>query len=147
MMHSKKFTFAHGRSGFTTFSEGDASGRFEWEMLIGDVSMVIYANSCFWIKPSEVRIASDDIRRLVQEFSTESDLTVEIQFAEGCETVWPNNAARLRGDRAFYDRLGEERQNTKCRQPDCPRGTIPQSVYCRPHHFESMLDRPCPFDD
>jgi hypothetical protein len=94
MEQSKKFTFAHGRSGYVEFSERGTKGRFEWEMLVGDVSMTIYANSCFWKEPSERRIAADDIRRLVQEFSTESDLTVEIQFADICETVWPDGAAR-----------------------------------------------------
>jgi hypothetical protein len=101
MDQSTKFTFTPGRSGFVEFSEQGASGRFEWEALVGDVSMVIYANSCFWKEPSERRIAADDIRRLVQEFSTESGLTVEIQYSEKCETVWPENTDRFHGDRAY----------------------------------------------
>lgn len=48
--------------------------------------------------------------------------------------------------RAFYDSLGEERADQPCRKPDCRRGAIELSVFCRPHHYESLRGEPCPFD-
>jgi hypothetical protein len=51
----------------------------------------------------------------------------------------------LRQDRVFFDALGDERPNTRCRAPDCERGAIPFSVLCKRHHFESIQKQPCPF--
>jgi len=50
-------------------------------------------------------------------------------------------------DREFYDKLGEERVGTKCKRDECARGTVQFSVLCRPHHFESIKGKPCPFTD
>lgn len=50
-------------------------------------------------------------------------------------------------DREFYDILGPERPEVPCRREGCTRGAIELSVLCRPHHFENIKDRPCPFDD
>jgi hypothetical protein len=49
-------------------------------------------------------------------------------------------------DRQFYDSLGEESLNSKCKQNSCDRGIINFSVFCRIHHFESIKEKPCPFD-
>jgi hypothetical protein len=48
-------------------------------------------------------------------------------------------------DRQFYDSLGPERPNTICRHEGCARGMIQFSVFCRPHHFESLRKTKCPF--
>ena len=50
-------------------------------------------------------------------------------------------------DREFYDRLGPERESTRCRREGCERGTVALSVFCRRHEFENLQQRPCPFDD
>jgi hypothetical protein len=47
--------------------------------------------------------------------------------------------------RQFYDGLGAERSSIRCRHIECGRGAIEQSVFCRIHHFENVLRRPCPF--
>lgn len=49
--------------------------------------------------------------------------------------------------REFYDALGAERGDVRCRRESCSRGAVAHSVFCRVHHFESMHGRPCPFDD
>jgi hypothetical protein len=49
--------------------------------------------------------------------------------------------------RGFYDRLGPERATAPCRHVDCQKGAIPNSVFCRIHHFESIYHSPCPFHD
>jgi hypothetical protein len=55
--------------------------------------------------------------------------------------------ARRREDRKFYDSLGAERPAVRCRFPGCASGAVGQSVFCRKHHFEQVVGRPCPFND
>lgn len=50
-------------------------------------------------------------------------------------------------DRAFYEALGEERADVRCREQGCARGAISLSVLCRVHHFEMVQKKPCPFAD
>jgi hypothetical protein len=50
-------------------------------------------------------------------------------------------------DRQFYNSIGEESLNNKCKQNGCDRGIVNFSVFCRVHHFESIKEKPCPFDD
>jgi hypothetical protein len=54
---------------------------------------------------------------------------------------------QLADDRKFYDLLGEERANVKCRREPCTRGAIVNGVFCRRHHFESIRNRVCPFSE
>lgn len=49
--------------------------------------------------------------------------------------------------RRFYDSLGDERIHTPCKKPDCKRGAVELSVFCRPHHYASVVRERCPFDD
>jgi hypothetical protein len=57
------------------------------------------------------------------------------------------NAERMtrEQDRIFYDSLGDERADFPCRHGGCQRGAVQFSVFCRPHHFESLTKRACPF--
>lgn len=50
-------------------------------------------------------------------------------------------------DRQFYETLGPERELVRCHTVGCQRGAISLSVFCRPHHFESVKGKPSPFDD
>jgi hypothetical protein len=50
-------------------------------------------------------------------------------------------------DRDFYDSLGAEREGIACRSTGCQRGAVALSVFCRTHHFERIVRRPCPFGD
>jgi hypothetical protein len=50
-------------------------------------------------------------------------------------------------DRQFYDSLGAERESSVCRKTGCKRHAVALSIFCRPHHFESVKQRPCPFQD
>jgi len=50
-------------------------------------------------------------------------------------------------DRQFYDSLGAERTDKKCRHEGCNRGTTRFSVFCRIHQFEQVKKKPCPFQD
>jgi hypothetical protein len=55
--------------------------------------------------------------------------------------------AQVSQDRQSYNSLGEERVGHPCQVPGCRRGAIFLSVLCRPHHFESIKKRTCPFSD
>jgi hypothetical protein len=57
----------------------------------------------------------------------------------------PTDEIMRRLDREFYDSLGVERSDTKCRHEGCSRGGIKLSIFCRVHHFEQIKKRPCPF--
>lgn len=48
-------------------------------------------------------------------------------------------------DLNYYNSLGRERSDVKCRRENCERGAVKFSVLCRNHHFENVRRRPCPF--
>lgn len=50
-------------------------------------------------------------------------------------------------DLEFYQKLGPEDLSRPCRKEGCGRGTIPNSVLCKRHHFEMIKRRACPFDN
>jgi hypothetical protein len=52
----------------------------------------------------------------------------------------------LEQDREFYDALGPEREDERCREPGCSRGVVAQSACCRPHHFAQVKYRTSPFE-
>jgi hypothetical protein len=52
----------------------------------------------------------------------------------------------LKMDRDFYDSLGAESLEMRCRREGCDRGTVHLSACCRQHHFENVRQRPCPFE-
>ena len=59
----------------------------------------------------------------------------------------PWEETQLTLDREFYELLGPERSDQRCRRADCARGAISHSVLCKVHHFEDIRGRACPFDD
>jgi hypothetical protein len=56
----------------------------------------------------------------------------------------PEESMRIQ-DLKWYDELGPENQAKRCKRENCDRGVVRFSAFCRPHHFEMMLKRPCPF--
>jgi hypothetical protein len=61
----------------------------------------------------------------------------------------PDDVAKagLARDKAFYDSLGPGASDRPSRRPGCSRWAVSLSVECRPHHFEMVFGRPCPFND
>jgi hypothetical protein len=57
----------------------------------------------------------------------------------------PADEIMRRVDREFYDSLGTERTDKKCRHEGCSRGTTKFSVFCRVHQFEQVKKKACPF--
>lgn len=58
----------------------------------------------------------------------------------------PFEAITRRLDREFWDLLGDERPDKPCLKAGCDRGSVEMSALCRVHHFESIKNKPCPFD-
>ena len=50
-------------------------------------------------------------------------------------------------DQSFYNILGDESNDEKCKKENCARGSIPLGVFCKIHHFEMIKKKPCPFND
>ena len=68
--------------------------------------------------------------------------------------VWLETArsfsAGVRGaeeDRRFFESLGPELGPENCREPGCTHRRINPGLFCRCHHFEMVMRRPCPFWD
>lgn len=55
------------------------------------------------------------------------------------------DTAVLVQDRQFYDSLGQEREEPRCGAPQCARGAVQASLFCRVHQFENAMRKPCPF--
>ena len=66
---------------------------------------------------------------------------------ERAELTRKAEAFTLGMDRKFYNQLGPERATVRCRHAGCQKGAIPNSLFCRAHHFENVCRRPCPFND
>src|SRR5258708_6226737 len=58
----------------------------------------------------------------------------------------PWEETRRRLDLEFYDNLGPENPSRPCRHEGCDRGSIRNGVLCKPHHFELIEHRECPFE-
>jgi hypothetical protein len=84
-----KFKLDGGRAGFVKFREGDAQGSLAWEMLVGEIDMVIYPTSCWWLVPRETQMRPDEVRRLVQELADEMHINIDVAFPDGSEIVRP----------------------------------------------------------
>ncbi|WP_444943743.1 hypothetical protein ACJJIK_20925 [Microbulbifer sp. ZKSA006] len=52
-----------------------------------------------------------------------------------------------KNDRDFYDCLGSEREDIRCKNKVCQRGAIKGSAFCKKHHFEMIQKKPCLFSD
>jgi hypothetical protein len=59
----------------------------------------------------------------------------------------PVEDSQTRLDRKWYESLGPEDSVRLCKRSGCKRGSVPMSVLCKPHHFEMVRRRECPFND
>lgn len=63
------------------------------------------------------------------------------------ERARTETALQRAGDWDFYSKLGSERAAVRCRENGCVRGAITLSVFCKAHHFQRIMGRPCPFEN
>src|SRR5262249_43689347 len=59
----------------------------------------------------------------------------------------PREERILEAYRWFYNSLGEERHDVRCKKEGCSRGALPLRIFCKVHHFEMMNKTPCLFSD
>jgi len=78
-----------GRGGTITFTDGGTVGELEWEMLMGDTAMVIYAQRSHWARPASRPMTDDEVSRIAREVARTIRAAVEIQFAQSTRTVYP----------------------------------------------------------
>ncbi len=52
---------------------------------------------------------------------------------------------RAHEDRGWFEALPLEVGPEQCREPGCSRLRINPGLFCRCHHFEMVMRRPCPF--
>ena len=83
-----RFKLTGGRSGFIEFVDGGRTGRLEWEMLMGDAHMGLFADHCRWIESDEP-IATSELEAFVQELATDSGMNVLLTFPDGEKVVRP----------------------------------------------------------
>lgn len=53
---------------------------------------------------------------------------------------------RLKMRRNFYDSFGPEDSSRPCRHEGCKRGSVKVCSFCRIHAYESLFEKPCPFE-
>ena len=69
-----------GRGGWISFDDGNREGFLSWEMLLGEVAMVIYEQGSRWVTPVAEPMTPEEVRRHAVAFAKERRLTVEVQF-------------------------------------------------------------------
>jgi hypothetical protein len=83
-----KFRLRGGRAGTVTARDGSRIAELEWEMLHGELDMVVYGDRSTWTKPERHRIPADDLRRLVGELAQDMHINIELQFADGSQVFY-----------------------------------------------------------
>lgn len=83
------FKIVGGRSGTIVYEAGDAVAELSWEMLAGDLEMVIYASECRWTAPSVRAMSADEVIALVRQLATALPGRIEIAFNSTSQVVEP----------------------------------------------------------
>lgn len=60
--------------------------------------------------------------------------------------VWDEAKSQAAQDQWFLSVLGEETGPEICRSPGCTHKRVAHSVLCRQHHYESIQNKPYPFE-
>jgi len=83
---ASKFRIEGGRAGVITIHDGDGVATLAWEMLVGDLDMVVYGHLCRWSRPEKRPVQRHELQRLVAELATEMRIDVQLDL-EGSSTV------------------------------------------------------------
>lgn len=81
-----RFRLTGGRSGHVEFLEGGRTGRFEWEMLIGELDIGVWGDRFFWVDSGE-SMTREEVHRFVEEFAAESGARVLLTWPHGESVV------------------------------------------------------------
>jgi hypothetical protein len=80
-----KFRLQGGRAGVVTAREGRRVAQLPWEMLTGELDMIVYGDQSTWTKPEHDLISAEDLRRLVGELAREMAINIELDLAGAAE--------------------------------------------------------------
>ena len=83
-----KFKREGGRGGLIRVRENGLSGCLDWEMLVGELDMVIYGSSCRWEVPVRQAMSRDEVLRLAKELAAEELIRIEVSFSTGPSVVF-----------------------------------------------------------
>lgn len=130
-----------------------------WTLSVSESGLVVWENSEMESEPRHMQhVSRDEALRLWLLLSRGELEEIESlawkdgngpRMTDGEREQIQRDAAEvtLKMQRAFYEALGPENSDQQCRKEGCARGTLKFSVFCRSHHFESLYQQTCPFDD
>lgn len=76
-----KFRVCGGRAGKIVARDGNRVAELSWEMLTGELDMVVYGGESTWTKPECLPVPADDLQRLVGELARDLRINVELDLA------------------------------------------------------------------
>src|SRR5688572_23263041 len=74
------FRIMGGRTGTISYRVSDTAAELSWEMLAGDIEMVIYASECRWTAPSVRAMSADEVIAIVRQLATALPGRIEVAF-------------------------------------------------------------------
>ena len=78
-----KFHLQGGRAGVITAREGKRVAELHWEMLVGELDLVVYGAEASWTEPGRLErqaIDAADLRRLAAELAREMGINVQLDL-------------------------------------------------------------------
>lgn len=75
-----KFRLRGGRAGVITARERGRVAELPWEMLTGELDVIVYGDQSAWTKPERASISAEDLCRLVGELAREMRINVELDL-------------------------------------------------------------------
>lgn len=83
----------------------------------------------------------DEATWIFRDLAQAQSYVQDIIIARNTKWRLESDARRNESDKEFWDLLGEEIGLEICREPECTRKRIKDSVLCRTHHFEQYRGR------
>lgn len=85
------FRVVGGRAGIIVYEVGDDVAELSWEMLAGDVEMVIHASECRWTAPSVRAMDAGEVVALVRQLASALPGRIEVAFEGTSQIVDPSS--------------------------------------------------------
>ena len=84
----KRFRLSGGRAGIIAYQNGERRAELEWEMLVGEFGLVVYADRARWRAPADQPLTRDEARELLRELAKEMKTNIELAFSDGTELIY-----------------------------------------------------------
>jgi len=83
------FRISGGRAGTIVYEQGDEVAELSWEMLVGNVEMVIHAAACQWTAPALRPMGADEVIALARRLASALPGRIEVALDGGSQIVDP----------------------------------------------------------